>query len=78
MRLFHETREALEQQTATADILRVIASSPASVQPVFDAILEKATDLCEAQLGLLFLLGEATWRMVSHRGASHRGAGVTP
>jgi signal transduction histidine kinase/signal transduction protein with GAF and PtsI domain len=69
-RLFNETKEALEQQTATADILRVIASSPASVQPVFDAILEKATDLCEAQLGALFLAGPEVWRMVSHRGAS--------
>ena len=70
VRLFNETKEALEQQTATADVLRVIASSPASVQPVFDAILEKATDLCEAQLGALFLAGPEVWRMVSHRGAS--------
>ena len=69
-RLFNDTREALEQQTATADILRVIASSPASVQPVFDAILEKATELCEAELGALFLAGPEVWRMVSHRGAS--------
>jgi len=70
VRLFNETQESLERQTATADILRVIASSPASVQPVFDAILEKATDLCEAQLGALFLAGPEVWRMVSHRGAS--------
>src|SRR5688572_3687834 len=70
VRLFNETKEALEQQTATADILRVITSSPASVQPVFDAILEEATDLCEAQLGALFLAGPEVWRMVSHRGAS--------
>ena len=70
VRLFNETKEALEQQTATADVLRVIASSPASVQPVFDAILEKATHLCEAQLGALFLAGPEVWRMVSHRGAS--------
>ena len=70
VRLFTETTEALEQQTATADILRVIASSPSSVQPVFETILAKATDLCEAQLGLLFLLDGSTWRMVSHRGAS--------
>jgi GAF domain-containing protein len=70
VRLFNETKEALGQQTATADILRVISSSPASVQPVFEAILDKATDLCEAHLGILFLAEADVWRMVSHRGAS--------
>ena len=69
-RLFNETKEALEQQTATADVLRVISSSPSNVQPVFEAILDKATDLCEAQLGILFLLEGDVWRMVSQRGAS--------
>ena len=50
-RLFNETKEALETQTATADILRVISDSPTDVQPVFQAIAEHARVLCKAQIG---------------------------
>jgi signal transduction histidine kinase len=69
-RLFNETKEALEQQTATAEILRVISSSPDDMQPVFDSILEHAMRLCDAGLGTVGLYDGKVYTHRAQRGGS--------
>src|SRR5262249_34989727 len=64
-RLLNELRESLEQQTATADVLRVISSSPGELQPIFESMLENGTGLGEGKLGVLYLYEDGGFRVVA-------------
>ena len=69
VRLFNELKESLEQQTATSEILGVIASSPTDIQPVLDAVAENAARLCE--LATLMIYRQSRGRMsIQPRAAS--------
>ena len=64
-RLLNELRESLQQQTATADVLKVISTSPGELEPVFQAMLANATRLCEAKFGHLYRWDGAALRLVA-------------
>ena len=63
--LEHRLNEALEQQTATSEILKVISNSPGHLEPVFNAMLEKAVRICEAKFGVLWLCENRGFRSVA-------------
>src|SRR5262249_10127795 len=68
VRLFNETKEALERQTATSEILRVISRAQTDVQPVFDAIVRNAVRLCGALQGGVYRFDGELVHSVAHDG----------
>jgi len=68
VRLFNELKESLEQQTATSEILGVIANSPTEIQPVLETITELAARVCSANDAVLRLVDGNVMRLAAHYG----------
>jgi len=73
VRLFNETKEALEQQIATSEILRVISSSPTDVQPVFDTIVRSAVRLCDGLFSGVYRFDGNLIHFVAHNNWTDEG-----
>ena len=69
VRLFNELKESLEQQTATSEILGVIASSPTDIQPVLDAIADSAARVCNADDASIRIVKDNILRLTTHKGS---------
>ncbi len=69
-RLLNELRETLERQTATSQVLQVISKSPGELEPVFQAMLENATRICAAKIGILWAFADGAYSVISMLGIS--------
>jgi signal transduction histidine kinase len=78
VRLFQELKESLEQQTATSEILGVIASSPTDVQPVLDVVVANAARLCDASNALIYRVDSEGLKLVARHGSVPAPAGILP
>jgi signal transduction histidine kinase len=77
VRLFNETKESLDQQTAISEVLRVISSSPSDVKPVLEAVAERATRLCDASSATIYVLEGAVMRRAAFHGPAQLQGGET-
>src|SRR5262249_48626633 len=78
VRLFQELKESLEQQTATSEILGVIASSPTDIQPVLDTIAQSAARVCGSDDATIRLVEGDTVSLVAHYGTISPGVARRP